>query len=155
MPSPYEIATSITRARQSIDVYVTEWWVTDKGKSASRIAWPNAVFQKPQPTAANPEWLQVAILWGSTTQATLAAQNALNRRVGLLILTIFGARATGAAILDELASSAFAKFNRQIVNGIEYYQCEGPADIADPAWASAQLAIRFFFWETVTPSVTT
>lgn len=146
----FPIATAINSAASVIEARVRSWWVTDQSKNAAYISWPNVDFNQP----ANTEWLQVAINFGESFQRNHAATTSQNQRVGILTLTIFGARASGRAVLDGLAASAMAKFERQIVSGVEFFSPSGPNDIADPALASAQVVIRFSFYETVTPAVT-
>lgn len=147
---PYAIATSIIDARKNIESRIRSWWVTDSGKSADHIAWPNVDFATPTGT----EWLQVAIIFGESFQRTFCATTSQNQRVGVITLTIFGAKNEGRNTLETLASSAMAKFERQIFQGIECLGVTGSADIADPAFASAQVSIRFQFYETVSPAVT-
>lgn len=146
----FPIATSLGSVAAIIETRINAWWVTDQGKSATHIAWPNVDFAQPTDT----EWLQVAINFGESFQRTFCDTTSQNQRVGILTLTIFGAKTVGRASLDALAASAMAKFERQIVQGVEFFGVSGGNDIADPALASAQVTIRFSFYETVAPSVT-
>lgn len=147
----FAIASSLTSGRRAIEQRVSAWWVTDEAKNASYIAWPNAPFVTPSGTV----WLQVGIQFGSTIPRTFGAGlSGQNERIGVLFLTLFGPKAAGFQALDALASRAIAKFERQIAAGVEYYDSSGPIDVGDPALASAQLSIRFRFWETVTAGVT-
>jgi hypothetical protein len=96
----------------------------------------------------------VAINFGESFQRTFCDTTSQNQRVGILTLTIFGAKTVGRASLDALAASAMAQFERQIVQGVEFFGVSGGNDITNPALASAQITIQFSFYKTVAPSVT-
>jgi uncharacterized protein DUF4128 len=146
----FTLATSITSGRRAIEQRIYAWWVTDEAKNAAYIAWPNAPFVTPTGAA----WLQVGIQFGQSIPRTFCDTHGQNERVGVLFLTLFGPKGDGFAALDALASRAMAKFERQIAAGVEYSQSDGPRDIGDPALASAQVSIRFRYWETVASGVT-
>lgn len=145
----FPVSSSIGSARKAIESRVSAWWVTDEAKAGSAVSWPNVQFSTP----TGGPWLQVGIQMGEALPATYGTQS-LNRRIGVLFLTVYAPRGDGSALLDGLAARALAKFSRQIAQGIEYVSAAGPFDIGDPAWATAQLQIRFQFWEAVTPGVT-
>lgn len=145
----FPIASSIDSVRAIIEARVYAWWVTDQSKNAAYISWPSVDFSQP----AGTEWLQVALNFGESFQRTFCATTSQNLRIGILTLTVFGAKAAGRATLNALAATGMAKFERQIVSGVEFSGVTGPTDISDPDFATAQVTVRFQFYETVTPAV--
>jgi hypothetical protein len=46
----FPIATSLGSVAAIIETRINAWWVTDQGKSATHIAWPNVDFTQPTDT---------------------------------------------------------------------------------------------------------
>ena len=146
----YDVHTAIPTVRRQIDVAVRDYWVQGMGQEESRLSWPNVQFDTPQ----RKPWLMVAHNFGTAVPRTQIGQaGGLSLQTAILMLTVYGPRMEGTAILDEMAGQLAARFSRRNICGAEFTSFDGPQSVGNPSWASAQVAATYWFYLCYEPSV--
>jgi hypothetical protein len=146
----YDVGIAIPTVRRQIDLAVRDYWVLQMGQDEERISWPNVQFDTPH----GKPWLSVAHNFGEAvprTQFQLGGGLSLQR--AFLMLTVFGPKMEGTAVLDEMASMCAAGFSRRTVCGVEFSSFDGPHSVGNPSWASAQVAATYWFYLCYEPTV--
>ena len=140
------IASAQESSRLIMAQRIYDFWVTEQGKDASTLIGQNTNSKPP----ASGYWLQVAYQYGAATPAMFSdGVGAQNEKVGLLILTVYGPKGEGVKVVNNLAGGLRAKFEGLGIGGVRFAASDGPFDIGDAAWATAQVRMPFRYFEVL------
>ncbi|MBI4774214.1 MAG: hypothetical protein HY788_08545 [Deltaproteobacteria bacterium] len=131
------MSTTYADIRTAIEPHVASEW-----GETTEIGWPNAPFTPPEDEA----WIQIAILPGAATAATLGVSGN-NLVTGLVHVNIFVPKAAGSAEAWELVDQVRDMFNRRIIGNIRFRVPYPTLALTDGDWMQIPVLCPFVVYE--------